>query len=391
MSATRVMQFVTVFEAGGTERQFLNLALALCDRGIDLRFGCLQRSGRMLAELDGRGVPISEYAMRSFYSARFFRQQIALARDLARDGVEVVHAYNLYGNVFAVPAAKLAGVPAVIASVRDTGLYMDPVKRAVQRYACRFADLIIVNAEAVKTWLVGDGYPAEKIVVVRNGVDFSHIDAVPTAPPVRREYGIPADAPVLAVIARMCPSKGFDDAIAAMPTILARHPDAWLLVVGEELKATDGVLRPVTTYRDALAVKARALGVADRVIFTGYRADAPAIRREVTLVVQPSLTEGLSNSVLEAMAGGHAVLATPVGGTPEVLTHDQTGWLTPAGDPRLLADAASTLLSDPARRARLGAAAKQHIRGVLSVPRMVDATVAVYDTLLARKRARRAA
>jgi glycosyltransferase involved in cell wall biosynthesis len=387
----RLTQFLAVFECGGTERQVLNLGFGLDDRGVQVSFGCLRRSGRLLQEVEGRGLPVHEYRMRSFYSRRFLRQEVAFARQLARDRTQVMHAYNLWGNVFAIPAARLAGVPVVVAGIRDCGLYLTDWTRRVQRHVCRLADHIVVNAQRIKEWLVDDGYEASRITVIHNGLDLDRFlrDDGPDAAMLRREFGVPDDAPMISIVARMCPSKGFDDAIDAMPAVLARYPEARLLVVGEGLKSVDGTLRRDTTYQEALAARARALGVHHRVIFTGYRADVPAIFRAVTLDVQPSRTEGLSNSVLEGMASGAALIATPVGGTPEVMTHDRTGWLVPVQDPPALGEAICRLLADPARRQRLGRAARAYARDTHTIDRLVDRTADLYRDLLAEATRRR--
>ncbi len=386
--ALRVMQFLAVFECGGTERQVLNLGLGLHERGCQVSFGCLRKSGRLLKEVEARGIPISEYRMRSFYSGRFLHQEVALARHLVRQRTQVVHTYNLWGNVFAIPAARLAGVPVVIAGIRDCGLYLTDWTRRVQRHVCRLADHIVVNAQGVKDWLVSDGYAAGRITVIHNGLDLSRFLQIegPDGPALRREFNVPADAPLITIVARLCPSKGFDDLIDALPAVLARYPEARLLVVGEGLKSVDGVLQRDTSYQSALAGRARALGIHDRVIFAGYRPDVPAVFRAATIDVQPSRTEGLSNSVLEAMASGAAVIATPVGGTPEIMTHDETGWIVPVQNPPALGEAICRLLGDPERRRRLGEAARARITATHGVDRLVERTADLYRDLLSRPR-----
>jgi glycosyltransferase involved in cell wall biosynthesis len=184
----------------------------------------------------------------------------------------------------------------------------------------------------------------------------------------------------------MCPSKGADDLVEAMAVVHARHPDARVLIVGEQLVSVDGKYVPSMEYRSKLEARARALGIADRVIFTGYRGDAPAIHAEVTVAAHPSLTEGLSNSILESMASGLPIVATPVGGTPELITHDRTGLLVPPGSPRDLGEAICALIEDRARATRLGQAARAYARDAFSISSMVQATEDAYREVLARKR-----
>lgn len=372
------MQFATVFECGGTERQVLNLGRALRARGADVAFGCLRRAGRLLGELDGAGIDVREYHIRSLYSVRAAREMLALAHDLSRARTDVLHAYNIYGNVFAVPAARLAGVPVVIAGVRDCGLYMDPWKKRVQRAICRLADLILVNAVGVKDWLVSEGYAAARIRVVHNGIDVARFEDVRPAGSVRQELGIPAEAPILTLIARLCPSKGVEPAIDAMAELGPRHADAHLLVVGEALRSERGDLTSDDRYRRQLEARAHERGVGDRVHFLGYRADVPALLAQASLSVQPSLTEGLSNSILEAMASARAVVATPVGGTPEIIVPDRTGVLVPPGDPRALAAAIGALLDSPARREDLGHRARALVHERFSIRALADATERIY-------------
>lgn len=382
----RVMQFLTVFESGGTERQALNLGLSLARRGAEVEFGCLRKSGRLLVEAEREGIHVSEYPLRSLYSSKTLTQMLRLRRHLRANRVDVLHAYNLYGNVFAVPAARAAGVPLVIAGVRDVGVYLDARRRRVQRWACRFADLILVNAEMIRTWLVSEGYAPDRIEVIRNGIDVSRFQAAPSdAPSIRHQLGIGPEAPLISTIARLCPTKGFEDAIDAFARIHAARPDAHHLIAGEQLVSRAGRLSPSTIYREALEQRARSLGVGAHVHFLGYQDNVPAILREVTVAMQPSLTEGLSNSVLEAMAAGRPVVATPVGGTPEVVVDGQTGWLAPVGQPAALADIVLKVLSDEPARRRVGEAARQLVHERLSIPAMVLATERLYQDRLERK------
>ena len=108
-----------------------------------------------LPELLERGIDVAEYPVRSFFRPHFAWQQARLYARLRRERIQVVHSYNFYANVFATLAARAAGVPLVIASIRDRGAYLTPLQRQVQRHACSFADLVLVNAESVREWLLG--------------------------------------------------------------------------------------------------------------------------------------------------------------------------------------------------------------------------------------------
>src|SRR6266487_3692712 len=150
--AVKLMKFVTVFAVGGTERQFVHLALALEPSQFAVHFGCLRRWGALLEPIDERGLPVIDYSVTTFRSVNALRAQWQLARDIRRHGIEIVHTYNFYANVFAIPAAKLAGAK-VVASIRDMGAYLSRRQRLVQRLVCMLADQIIVNAQAIKDWL----------------------------------------------------------------------------------------------------------------------------------------------------------------------------------------------------------------------------------------------
>jgi glycosyltransferase involved in cell wall biosynthesis len=252
----------------------------------------------------------------------------------------------------------------------------------VQRYACQFADRILVNAEAVKDWLLNDGYDESKITLIRNGVDLTRFDAPPEPERLRRELGLPDGTPLVAVVSRLTRLKGLEQFLEAAAAISVRVPDARFLVVGETNPAHVAYLTELKAY-------AERLGVADRVIFTGLRTDVPTLLASVNVSVMPSLNEALSNVLLESMAAGAPTVATRVGGTPEALVDGVTGLLVPPGDSAALTDAIVRLLEDPAMAAHLGRAARQRIADTFSVTRMVRSTEEIYLELLDRKQRKR--
>src|SRR5262249_14129742 len=163
----------TRFAIGGTERQVMTIASGLNSARYALHLACLSRTGGVLQEMMETltDAPLAEFTIRNLYNPGALRERLRFAAYLRARPIQIVHTYNFYPNVFAVPAARLVGAPIVIASIRDMGVYLTPLQLRVQRMACRFAHRIVVNAEAVKRWLAADGYEPDKIDVIRNGVD----------------------------------------------------------------------------------------------------------------------------------------------------------------------------------------------------------------------------
>ncbi|HEY3645469.1 MAG TPA: glycosyltransferase, partial [Gammaproteobacteria bacterium] len=207
----QLVKFLTTFGVGGTEKQVANLTQRMDRRAFDVSFACMSRWGEMITEIeDQQGIEISEYPLESLYELNAFRQQWRFAQALRRDRTQILHSYNFYANVFSLPAAKLAGVPGIVASIRDMGVYLSPMKLRAQKLVCRLADRIVVNAGAIRDWLVEQGYDARKIVVIRNGVDTSRFGARDDGAALRREWDIPAGVPLVMLLARLNPTKGIE-------------------------------------------------------------------------------------------------------------------------------------------------------------------------------------
>jgi glycosyltransferase involved in cell wall biosynthesis len=380
----RILKVVPTLMCGGTENQFMTLGRMLDRSRFDLGFACLRRWGPFVEQLHQLGIPLEEYQVATFRSVHALTQQARLARQIARERIDIVHGYNFYGNVFAIPPARLVA-PVVIASIRDRSPYLTPMQKRVQRYACQFADCILVNADAVKDWLtVEEGYDPSRIVVIRNGVDMARFGGAPAADRIRRELGLPAAARLIVVVSRLARLKGIEQFLDAAAALKPRYPDARFLIVGETSP-------PDPAYLRQLQDLSHAHGLRDVLTFTGLRSDVPAMLGAADVAVMPSLNEALSNVLLESMAAGAPVVATRVGGTPEALIDGETGLLVPPGDSDAIAVAVARLLEDRTLARRLGCAARRLIADRFSVDRMVRATEDLYANLLARKQPRRAA
>jgi glycosyltransferase involved in cell wall biosynthesis len=233
-------------------------------------------------------------------------------------------------------------------------------------------DRLIVPSESIQRKVVAEGRVGARFAVIPNGVDLARFASPAPRCALRREFGIPASAFLLGVVARLELEKGHRYLIEAMPAILAGAPDTWLAIVGEG--SSLGPLRAL----------ASALGVSHRVIFTGRREDVSALTADLTVAVLPSLREAQGISILEAMARRVPVVASGVGGIPEVITSGVDGVLVPPADPSALADAVLELLGDGALRRRIGEAGYATVRDRYSIAAQVQRTERIYDAELAR-------
>jgi glycosyltransferase involved in cell wall biosynthesis len=377
----RLLKIVPTLRYGGTERQFMTLSASLDPSRFRVELACLRPGGGLAAEAVRHGMPVDTYDIGPFHSARTLALQTRLARDIGRRHIDVVHAYNFYGNVFAVPPARLAGAPVVIASIRDCGPYLTPMQLRVQRLVCRAATCVVVNAGAVRDWLVGEGYHPHRIVVIPNGVDLEPFDVPVDAAAIRLALGFEADAPLITVVSRITRLKGLEQFIGAASVVAERHPRARFLIAGEP--APDD-----RAYLASLQRLAARLGISDRIVFAGLRRDVPALLRASTIAVMPSLNEALSNALLEAMAAGAPLVATRVGGTPEAVIDGETGVLVPPDDVPALARALGRMLAAPAAIAALGHAARRRVEEHFSLQTMVAATGQLYVDLLRQRHTR---
>jgi glycosyltransferase involved in cell wall biosynthesis len=372
----RIVQFVNTFDIGGTERQVVNLTRELGAAGFETYLGCFKNRGGLKAEIERIGVPIAEFPIKTLKRPSILKPIYDVARFLRRNRIDVVHAQGFYPNVLVVLAARLAGTPAIIASVRDMGHMWTPTQQRVQWAIGRFAHAVVANADAVAARLRVEGWDPRRIEVVRNGIEIAPASA--DAADLRREIGVAPGTPLVGVVTRLTPLKGVEDFIDAAATLAPRRPDARFVIIGGPVHDKEHGAHYDRTLWDRVG----RLGLADRILFTGWRSDGNDLLRQLTISVLPSLTEGLSNVLIESLAAGVPAVATRVGGNAEVVDEGVTGLLVPPSDPASLAAGIDRLLGDPAFCARLGAASRRRFEEHFTVDRMVQQMVRLYRRLL---------
>jgi len=374
----RIVEFVNSLEIGGTERQVVNLTRGLREAGFPVELACFLAQGGLLDEVSRLRVPLREYPINSLRRPSALKSLIGIARYLRRNRIEVVHASGFYPNVLAVMAAKLAGTPVIIASVRDMGHMWTTAQRRVQRAVGFLADAVVTNAQAVAGRLRDEGWNTDRVHVIHNGIE--HRPPPAGTPDLRRQLGIPAHAPVIGAVSRITSLKGIEDFIDAAAVVATHYPEARFVIMGALIP--DRVYPDIKVFDRALRERAANHGLAERVIFTGSRNDAVDVMPQLTVSVLPSLTEGLPNTLIESMAAGVPTVATRVGGCPEVVLDGETGLLVPPSQPARLAAAIERLLDSPELAARFAAAGRRRYEDHFTIDRMVQKTLRLYERLL---------
>jgi glycosyltransferase involved in cell wall biosynthesis len=288
---------------------------------------------------------------------------------------DIVHTHSSKAGFIGRVAARLAGSPHILYTPHGhifQGYFPAPVTRSfvlLERLAARWTDRIITltDAEADQHLALGIGRPGQ-FLTIPSGID---LDAVVAAVPAR----LVADGPAIGTVARLVPIKGHAHLLDAAPDILRQCPAARFVFVG------DG------ETRSSLEAQAQRLGVGDRVLFTGFRDDVPSLLAGMDVVVLPSLNEGMGRVLVMAMALGKPIVATRVGGVPELLADGAAGRLVPPGEAAALADAVCGLLRDPGQATALGEVARRRA-GRYSASAMVESLAQAYRDVMANDRRR---
>ncbi len=352
---------------GGTERQFALMANGLRGSRYRVELGCLARRGAFLCEVG----EIAEFPLGgSFLTAQARRSRSALARLLRSSGIAIAHSFDFYSNLMLGPVARRARVPVVIGSLRSLADRLNPLQFGALLWVLGRCDRVVCNSRAAARKLVDNGLAADKLVVIPNAL-------------AAEAFAFPAPAlPRMGTVARVGMIGRMNEAVKNQETFLracaalaAQFPQVEFVLAG------DGPLRP--RYEQL----ARGLGIAQRVRFLGERRDVTAVLASLDVSVVPSLSESLSNVVLESMAAGKGIVASCVGGNTELIQEGVSGRLVMPEDYEGCAEAIASLLRNPSLRADMGRRARQIAQEQFGLDAICDRYEQLYAELLARKRA----
>lgn len=357
----RVLHLVPGLDVGGLEKLAVEFARWIDRDRFEPIFASLERSGRLGDEIRSMGFVVESYDKPPGLRPRMI---LKLARSIRRIRPRVVHTHNAGPLIYGALAARLASVPAVI-HTRHHGRdhVIDHRSIALSRAASKLVDRVVCVSRDGARVAEEEGISSRRLGVIWNGIDVERFD---------QSGPIPSGPVVL--VARLRPEKGIEHLIAAVSRIAASHPNLRVEIAG------DGDME--TSLRELVASK----GLEDRITFLGHVEDVPALLRRASCLVLPSLTEGISLTLLEAMSRGLPVVTTRVGGSPEVVVDGETGLLVPPADAAALGAALARIHDDPAEARRMGDAGRVRAEQSFNVRRMIADYESLYREILEGKR-----
>jgi glycosyltransferase involved in cell wall biosynthesis len=366
--------------SGGTERQVIQLVRLLQTSGeYQIYLACHQKRGELLEDAERLGLgEILEYPLNSFYDLNFLVQLRRCVRFLKENEIAVVHTHDFYTNIFGMIAAWLAGVPARIASKRETEGFRNSLQKRAERYAFALAHSVITNANAVKHQLIKEGVREEKLLTVYNGLDINRV--VPQSDLQRNDMLTMLKLPQEPI------GRRFVTIVANVQHAVKDHP-TFLRAAARVRKAVPQasfVLAGQGALTNDLRELSRDLGIERDTFFVGHCERVAEVLAVSEVCVLSSKAEGFSNSILEYMAASRPVVVTDVGGAREAVIDGQTGFIVPAGDDETMAERIVTLLNEPERARAMGEQGRLIVEERFSCNAQLERTAALYDLLLTK-------
>lgn len=349
----RVAHVTQGLDVGGQERLLVEMARHRDRNRFDWTVIVLGTRGPLADALEADGVRIMTLDTPTGLRFGLWRR---LARLLRSEQIDVVHTHDDRPLIYGIPAAWWANIPRRIHSHHHGRLAQFTWRqRCLMRQAARFAQRFVCVSHDSSRYMIEQGIPAVKVQTLWNGIDLT-----------RFAFQGPCDDGAIVTVARLSPEKDIANLLRAVPTVVTTNPLARFEIAG------DGPCRA------ELEQLATVLNIANNVKFHGEVRDVPALLAKARLFVLPSQSEGISLTLLEAMARGLPIVTTNVGGNPEVVEAGTTGLLVPARDPAALGQAILTLVADPTRANQMGVAGRQRVEKYFDIRTMTAQYEAMY-------------
>lgn len=353
-------------DLGGTERQLTEIAKSLDRSRFEVHVAAYRPQGFRGDELRLSGIRVVEFPIRSYRSVAALRGIAVLANYIRRHRIALVHTWDYPTSVFAIPVARVFTTAVALKSQRAHRSLIPGLYGWLERLSDRMAHGIVVNCEFLRGHMQRDEHFSRPIHVCYNGIDLDRFFPLPG--PRRPE--LQAGSLVIGTVCVLRPEKDLAALIQAFASVRMTHAGLKLVTVGSGSML--GELKALT----------RSLEIESDCLFISQTEQIPEWLRSMDIFVMPSRSEALSNAVMEAMACGCAVVASRVGGNPELVTDGETGLLFEAGDAAQLSSALCRLIEDDALRRNFSAAASEMIRTKFSISASAHRMGEIYAQML---------
>ena len=363
----RITFLLPELKLGGAEKHVIRLAGELRKLKYDARITCVFREGVLASEARAQSIPLE--CLNAPYRWDL-GTMVRIYRWLRRERLDILHTYLFGFHLFAGFPAWLSGVRIILSTRREMADWQKRRHLWIERIGNLFADAVVCCSEAVrKRTLDKEKVPSALAATIHNGVDMERFKMPGSCRAMRKELGIPDSAKVVGTVANVAWEKGYSYLLEAASSILQKNQDVWFLFVGK------GPLYDVITRRAA------EIPGAERVLFTGFRTDIPELLSAMDIFVLSSVSEGFPNVLLEAMAASKPVVATRVGGIPELIEHERDGLLVNPESGDELAQAITELLNNPEKAAFLSRNACDKISRQFTLRAMTENYEKLYKRL----------
>lgn len=374
MDKINILHIYQNSKIGGVQQQILSLIKAYDKDIINPSFCCLGPKEEMGDEMENEGIDFTALDI-SRHHKLSLRMIMELRRLMTKKCVHVVRTHRYSASLYGRIAAKMTGVPVVIASVHDN--YRKDLRfrrRLANRVLSKATDKVVAVSESIKEDIIKyDKIDTSKILVIPNGVDTLRFNPERKFEYMRKGLSISDDDIVIGSVGRLVPAKGLEYLIEAASYLRKEFKTIKIVMVG------DGSLL------DSLRHNAKENYISDIVIFTGQRRDIPDILSCMDIFAMPSIAEGLPNSLLEAMSMGKPIVAAAVGGIPYVIENGINGLLVQPRDSKGLAAAVETIIKDKQLSARIGQNARDFVEQNYSIKATAQKWEFLYKSLLKEK------
>lgn len=362
----KIMQVVLNLDCGGLEKLVIDLAETFNKTGFKTTICCLDKFGKLADQAKARGIELVLVGKKCGIDVTLpFR----LANILKQERIDVVHTHNMSPLFYGTLAARLSRVPVIINTRHGRA------KKSMVSYVWNMNDAIIaISEDAKREMLKWNRIDTKKTRVIYNGIDIDKYSNNQDGNEDKKALNIEPSTFVFGTVARLSPEKDQFTLIDAFSKVVNKIDDAKLIFIG------DGILK------EELVKYASKLGISDKVMFLGFRDDVYKVLPIFDIFGLSSLTEGISLTLLEAMAAGLPIVATNVGGNPEVIVNGTTGILVPPKRPVEMAEAIYNLLSDKKLAREMGEAGKRRVFEKFTLTRMSEEYIDLYKTCLIRRR-----